>query len=261
MTALLVSVRNGREARSALAGGAGVIDVKEPARGALGAANPAVWREVAALVAARIPVSAALGELYDLERPDDALTQLATQAGPLALAKVGLAGAAQHHAWIDKWRELRAALPAATALVAVAYADWQCCAAPDPWSVYDQCIGDGCRHLLIDTCDKSRGWLLDHLPLAVLSALVARARADGVTVVLAGSITRANLAKVLTAAPHYVGVRGAVCRGGRTGTIEAALVRELAAAAGGTTEAASGVQMLDERAAGFDTTRVVGGKG
>ena len=40
MTGLLVSVRDGQEARAALDGGAAVIDVKEPLRGSLGLPQP-----------------------------------------------------------------------------------------------------------------------------------------------------------------------------------------------------------------------------
>src|SRR5690606_38342384 len=46
MTQLLVSVRNRAEALAALAGGADLIDVKEPWRGSLGAAPPHVMEEV-----------------------------------------------------------------------------------------------------------------------------------------------------------------------------------------------------------------------
>ncbi len=42
MTRLLVSVRSAAEAEIALSAGADLIDVKEPSRGSLGAADPAV---------------------------------------------------------------------------------------------------------------------------------------------------------------------------------------------------------------------------
>ena len=62
MTALPVSVRSAAEAEAALAGGAAVIDVKEPDRGVLGRADGAVIAAVAGAAAERAPVSAALGE-------------------------------------------------------------------------------------------------------------------------------------------------------------------------------------------------------
>ena len=65
MTRLLVSVRSADEARTALAAGVDLIDVKEPARGSLGAASPGVVADVVGAVAGRVPVSAALGELFE----------------------------------------------------------------------------------------------------------------------------------------------------------------------------------------------------
>ncbi|HEV3164614.1 MAG TPA: (5-formylfuran-3-yl)methyl phosphate synthase, partial [Isosphaeraceae bacterium] len=65
MAGLLVSVRSVEEAQRALAGGAAVIDIKEPARGPLGQADPEIWQAVREAVPPHLPVSAALGELID----------------------------------------------------------------------------------------------------------------------------------------------------------------------------------------------------
>jgi len=59
---LLVSVAGPREARAALAGGADIIDAKDPRTGALGAVRPQVLRAVRSAVGASRPVSAALGD-------------------------------------------------------------------------------------------------------------------------------------------------------------------------------------------------------
>ncbi len=76
MTQLLVSVRSAAEAEAALAGGAHVIDVKEPSRGSLGRADDATIDEVVRVVAGRRPVSAALGELHDFGEWPECLPQL-----------------------------------------------------------------------------------------------------------------------------------------------------------------------------------------
>jgi len=62
---LLVSVRGPNEVEAAVQGGASLIDVKEPNRGALGQADDDVIAAVVKRVAGRQPVSAALGELID----------------------------------------------------------------------------------------------------------------------------------------------------------------------------------------------------
>ncbi|MFM9024862.1 MAG: (5-formylfuran-3-yl)methyl phosphate synthase, partial [Planctomycetaceae bacterium] len=60
---LLVSVRDAAEAEEALAGGASIVDVKEPRRGPLGAASAATAAAVAGAVAGHAPWTLACGEL------------------------------------------------------------------------------------------------------------------------------------------------------------------------------------------------------
>ena len=60
---LLVSPMNLEEARAAMAGGADILDVKNPKEGSLGANFPWAIREVAKLAEGRVPVSATIGDL------------------------------------------------------------------------------------------------------------------------------------------------------------------------------------------------------
>ena len=123
-TKLLVSVRDADEARLALGGGADLIDVKEPSRGPLGAADAATIERVSTAVAGRVPTSAALGELRD-HGP------LATlPCGCVDYAKFGLSGCAGD--WTSPLRAALAALPEGVVGVAVCYADWKAACAPDP---------------------------------------------------------------------------------------------------------------------------------
>src|SRR5437899_1595244 len=62
---LLVSVTCAAEASAALAGGADLIDAKDPRAGALGAVSAEVLREIYAAVAGQRPVTAALGDAGD----------------------------------------------------------------------------------------------------------------------------------------------------------------------------------------------------
>jgi uncharacterized protein (UPF0264 family) len=56
---LLISVSNAAEASDALAGGADIIDAKDPRRGALGAVTLDVLRDIVDVVGTSQPVSAA----------------------------------------------------------------------------------------------------------------------------------------------------------------------------------------------------------
>src|SRR6187549_3128457 len=85
---LLVSVRNATEATAALAGGADIIDAKEPLNGPLGAVSSDVLHRIASTVGNAAPVSAALGEISEDDVLDRAVA--ARQAG-VTFVKVGFA--------------------------------------------------------------------------------------------------------------------------------------------------------------------------
>jgi len=221
---LLVSVGSATEAAAALAGGADVIDVKEPARGPLGRADDATIAAVVQCVAGRRPVSAALGEL-----PPRAV--LATLPG-LQFVKYGLAG------WgaTNEWQEILSGLyrledPEALnscRLAAVAYADWRTAAAPSTEQVCAFVRQRG-SVLLFDTFEKTPGTtLLDHMPLGEIGALCRWCQEAGVQVALAGSLGRAEIATLKAVGPDWFAVRGAACAGGqREAAIRASKVGEL----------------------------------
>lgn len=223
MTGLLVSVRSAAEAELALAGGADLIDVKEPRRGSLGAAEPAVWEEVRLVVASRAPTSAALGELLSDFQADHL-----PQAAGMNFAKVGLAGCSAVADWPARWLRAMQGLPRGVRPVAVAYADWQRAAAPAPDDVLQLAARGGAPYLLLDTFDKAAGNLLAHLSLDQLAALSRRAARSAVRLVLAGSLDAAAMEILLPLEPAYLAVRGAACSGDRTQAIEAPRVKRLA---------------------------------
>jgi len=224
MTGLLVSVRDAAEARAALVGGADLIDVKEPLRGALGYALPTVWSEVLEAVGAAVPCSVALGELLT-----DPVAELAPQTAGFAFAKVGLAGCSDCPDWQTRWHSALSLLPASVSPVAVAYADSDAAHAPLPEQVLAAAAECSIKLLLLDTCDKRAGRLLDHLPLPELARLITAAHERGIAVVLAGSLTLEMFHQLLPLTPRYLAVRGAACRAGRTSAIDASLVKQLAA--------------------------------
>src|SRR5262245_55192714 len=183
MTGLLVSVRSAGEAELALLGGADVVDVKEPGRGALGAADPAVWREMQEVVGGRAILSAALGELLDL-----GIGELARQAAGFAFAKIGLAGCDGKGDWRKKWGRVIKCLPSGVRAVPVAYADAQRARSPSVTGVLELASAGGAGMLLIDTFDKSGGGLLNYFSVRELCEFCAEAEARGVEVAVAGSL-------------------------------------------------------------------------
>ena len=116
---LLVSVANAAETSAALAGGADVIDAKNPLSGALGAVSADILREIHATVAGACLVSAAIGDAADETEVERAAGTFAGAGA--ALVKVGFAGIAS----ASRVEVLiRAAVRGVrTGVVAVAYAD------------------------------------------------------------------------------------------------------------------------------------------
>jgi uncharacterized protein (UPF0264 family) len=236
---LLVSVRSAEEAAAALAGGADLIDVKEPSRGSLGRADDATIAAVVRAVAGRRPVSAALGELRDHPSP-------CTLSG-LAYVKWGLAKL--RTAFVDEeqpaggrgcrradgFRDLEEALAAQRAsnpdcrCVLVAYADWQRAHAPEPETVCRLAARLGTDGLLLDTFHKDGRALLDWLTVEQAADLCRRCRRHGLKIALAGSLGRDEIAGLRRLSPDWFAVRGAACRDGRRDSgIDAERVRRLA---------------------------------
>ena len=223
MTKLLVSVRNRSEAEAALAGGADVIDIKEPGRGALGPADPAVWSEIRGVIGRPADVSAALGELLD-----EGVLDLARQTEGLRFAKLGLAGCHSRQGWMARWLAAVRALPPRVATVPVAYADWITADAPSPSVALALAAQLPARLLLVDTFDKRTGNLLETVSRETLQELMEHAQESHVRLALAGSLDAVAIEALLPHAPDYIGVRGAACRGGREGAIEISRVKSLA---------------------------------
>ncbi|MGL4511891.1 MAG: (5-formylfuran-3-yl)methyl phosphate synthase [Lacipirellulaceae bacterium] len=217
-----MSVRSAAEALAALAGGADVIDVKDPARGPLGAASVAVARSVVDAVAGRAAVTVAAGELAD---EIGAAIDLAAVRG-VSMVKFGLsrlANAERRHGLVEA---LRTAAPTDVQLVPCSYADFAEADAPDPASVIREAPQAGFGWLLIDTWRKEGGGLFRAIAVERVASFVADARRVGVRLALAGQLRDETLAEAAGLGPALVGVRGAVCIGGRAGTVDAALVAE-----------------------------------
>ncbi len=221
MTALLASVRSREEAALALAGGADLIDLKEPSRGALGALPPETVAELVRFVAGKRPVSATLGDLPMVPALlRSAAERLATSG--VDYIKVGLYPSAQSLACVQALAPLARR---GSRLVAVLFAD----RAPD-WGWLAEIAAAGFSGVMLDTADKRRGSLRIHLDEEALSDFVGQARSRALTVGLAGSLGEEDIGPLKTLAPDFLGFRGALCgKGERTGEIDPARIAAIRA--------------------------------
>lgn len=212
---LLASVATLDEMRVALAAGVDILDLKNPAEGALGAWAPQALVEAVALWrAAGAPgsLSATVGD-HPLE-PDVLRTAAArTAAAGVPLVKIGFALA--DGAALPGVLEALRPLARETRLIAVLFADQ----APDLAAV-PLFATAGFHGVMLDTADKAAGGLLAHLPAETLARFVAAARAEGLLTGLAGSLKMADIAPLAALWPHYLGFRGALCAEGRTSALD-----------------------------------------
>lgn len=253
---LLVSVRSAQEASDAMAGGADVIDVKEPDRGPLGRADAATRNAIFDLA---IPwfrdglrcgmrgISMAAGELAEFEQTDPADIEMGFAIR--ILAKVGFAGERNRDDWADRFLRLpqfpsiieagrkEAIYPE---FIPAAYADheaadsphWmeivkQICKRRRPWSYF-----------LLDTFSKSHSFWEALGGREGVRELFQVCRDEKIKLALAGSVKIDDvdrLADEIGELPAVIAVRGAACKDGiRTNPIDrsrvSALLRRIMAA-------------------------------
>jgi uncharacterized protein (UPF0264 family) len=225
---LLISVSNAGEASAALAGGADIVDAKDPLSGALGRVSLEVLRDIVAVVAGARLVTAALGDAAD-EQETERAAHAFTAAGA-ALVKVGFSGETR----IDRMHQLTAAAvrgcrsgsEATGAVVAVLYADVHRVGGATAGAFVETAARAGAAGVLLDTADKTGPGLRGLVGPSPLASWIGDAHDAGLLVALAGKLSADDFALLHDCGADIAGVRGAACDDGRTGRIS---VRKVAA--------------------------------
>lgn len=215
---LLASVATLAEVELALAAGADLIDLKDPAAGALGAWPLAGLGAAVALVAGRRTVSATVGDLP----PEASILSSAAQATAATgvdIVKLGFLAGADHR---DLAQELAPMARGGTRLVAVLMAD----TAPD-LGLAGSLAEAGFFGVMLDTADKASGGLLRHQAVHDLARFVADGHAHGLRVGLAGSLRLEDVAVLTPLGPDFLGFRGALCHAGRGSAMDGQRLSEL----------------------------------
>lgn len=225
---LLVSIADPAEVGEALEGGADIVDAKDPAAGPMGAPSPPVARALRERVRAPRLTSVALGDVSDDPRSLPAIARGAAALG-IDFVKVGLgAGLRPSADALGKIVEAVEATNPGTRVVAVAYADLDGSGPVGPGELAALARDAGAAGIMLDTARKDGRSLLDALDEVGLRRFVRSARRNGLWAALAGNLGPAHVDALRPLGPDVIGVRGAACRGGRVGRVDAVLVRELA---------------------------------
>lgn len=185
-----------------LAAGADIIDIKDPARGALGAVEPQVMHAIVKSVAGRTMTSATIGDL-PMEAPRIAHAVDSVMSAGVDIIKVGVFAdviPAQilqliRHYTNDGCR-----------IVLVFFADLK--PQLDDFPVIAEA---GVYGVMLDTADKTKGSLRTILDDRLLKRFVGQAQAQGLLTGLAGSLKTADIRPLLQIRPDYLGFRSALC--------------------------------------------------
>lgn len=218
MTKMLASVTDLTEMEIAISGGADIIDLKDPKAGALGAVATETIRQAVKAVAGRRLASAVLGDL-PMEPEAIRVGAVEVAATGVDYVKAGFFPSPDAAACA----QALAQVAARTKLIAVLFADRE----PD-FGLLDVFAKHGFHGIMVDTADKTKGRLLDHLPPERIPVFVDRAKALGLKVGLSGSLEAPDIPRLLPFAPDFLGFRGALCdRSRRTGPISAEAVEHI----------------------------------
>lgn len=212
---LLISPKNQIEAIEAIAGGAQIIDIKNPAEGALGANYPWVIQEIVEATPKTVQVSCTLGDAPNIPGSLSLASYGAASLG-VDYVKVGLYGGKTVEDAVFLLTQIVKAAKSVNPeikVVAAGYADAEKIGVLNPLFVPEVARKAGADIAMIDTYTKDGKTLLDHLTIPQLEAFIKAAHGFGLEAALAGSIRKKDLCTLLRLRVDIAGFRGAACTG------------------------------------------------
>lgn len=222
---------NEKEASEAIAGGADIIDVKNPQEGALGANYPWVIKRIKEITPKNIEVSCTLGEVPNLPG-SISLAALGAASLGVDYIKVGLYGIKTPQEAIFLLQNVSRAAKERNPKIKVAaagYADAERIGAIDPLLIPEIAHKSQVDVVMIDTSVKDGKNLFDYLTVEQLKKFVNSAHDFCLDAALAGSLRKQDLPVVYGLGADIAGLRGAACTNSNrvTGQISKKLVSEL----------------------------------
>jgi len=201
MTGMLASVNSVEEAALALSSSVDIIDLKQPALGALGALETGLVKEIVAGIDGCCPVSATVGDLP--MQPEIVFNAVKAMAETgVDYIKIGFFPGGDWQGTVEKL----AAFPQSIALIAVLFADTQ----PD-LGIIASLKKAGFKGVMLDTMDKKNGSLTQVMVKTDIAQFVRLAKTHQLICGLAGSLRLEDIPELALYQPDYLGFRGALC--------------------------------------------------
>ena len=228
---LLISPLNEKEASEAIAGGADIIDVKNPQEGPLGANFPWVIRRIREITPKNISVSCTLGEAPNLPG-SISLAALGAASLGVDYVKVGLYGIKTPQEAVFLLQNVNKAAKECNPkikVVAAGYADAERIGALDPLLIPEIASLAQVDLAMIDTAVKDGKNIFNFLTIKQLEKFIVSAHDLGLEAALAGSLRKQDLPAVYGLGADVAGLRGAACTNSdrANGQITRKLVEEL----------------------------------
>ncbi|MGZ5007417.1 MAG: (5-formylfuran-3-yl)methyl phosphate synthase [Methylobacter sp.] len=199
MTGMLASVNSVEEALLALSANVDIIDLKQPALGALGALETDLVKSIVAAINNRCPVSATVGDLP--MQPDVVYSAVKNMAETgVDYIKIGFFPDGDWAGTVEKLATLTGSMN----LIAVLFADTQ----PD-FAVIGKLAGF--KGVMLDTMNKNNGSLSQVMTQTGIAQFVRLAKNRSLLCGLAGSLRQDDIAGLMPHRPDYLGFRGALC--------------------------------------------------
>lgn len=204
MTGMLASVNSVAEALLVLSADVDIIDLKQPASGALGALDIDTVKQIVAGIDGRCPVSATIGDLPVQPDPVFKAVKAMAETG-VDYIKIGFFPGDDWQKTVKKLSELTGQN---RALIAVLFADTQ----PD-FAIMSLLKEAGFTGVMLDTMDKQKGSLTQLMAKMEIAQFVKQAKALKLLCGLAGSLRFEDIPELMPFQADYLGFRGALCQG------------------------------------------------
>lgn len=226
MTGMLASVSNLQEAQIALQENVDILDLKDPAYGALGAVTTEVALQVVEYVSGRCLVSATIGDLpMQATLIGKAISSMASTG--VDIIKVGVFDKLTDEVITSLQEQVIKGVNSSYGkqftIVMVFFVDKGLDLKKIP-----ELAKAGIRGVMLDTADKTKGNLRIHMDDRYLKDFVIQAKSYGLLAGLAGSLNASDISSLLELDPDYLGFRGALCKDNlRIQALDSASVRNI----------------------------------
>lgn len=209
VTRMLASVTTVAEAVMAQEEGVDIVDIKDPSKGALGALDGRIARDIVSAVGAMVPTSATVGDYPEMNPASVTEAVRATAELDVTYIKIGFWGTPRD----AQCAQALAPLAAGHRLIAVLFADLS-----HESAMLETLAAAGFTGAMYDTANKAGAPLRGIKSTTELALFVRRARGLGLLCGLAGKLKSTDIEPLVNLGPDYLGFRGALCEAhARTG--------------------------------------------